>query len=160
MPERERVSSGMTVFLFVASLLVILWVPMVWGPKTDDPYFQQEICGGLMTPGGRATITASGWSTDCIEADPDRVRVVNRLAVPVTLCMGQSGVCDTGHESPIPGGRATLRPGESRKLKFPAGRVWFFGHQRTYPVTLLPVSGKSFMTQDMGVVAETHTNND
>src|SRR5512139_372244 len=115
MSERGGVPDGLKTLGLIALFIAVVVTPSMVGTSTDDPYFQQDICDG-MRMGGRAVITAAGMPTDCVAADPTRLRVVNRHVVPVTLCMGWHGVCDTRHDSPFPGGRVTLRPGESREL--------------------------------------------
>jgi hypothetical protein len=66
------------------------------------------------------------------------------------------GACDTGHFSPFDGGRVTLRPGESRKLRFAYRRSWwwYYGISRNYPATMLPVPGLSFGATDIVVRSE------
>lgn len=115
--------------------------------KVDDSYFQQEpdCLFPAFSGGNQVEITGSGLSQLCVRvvrADGSTsVQFVNRLSEhSVTMCMGRSGDCDTGHYSPIPGRRLQLRPGESKEINFPRGiHYWFYGVDRKYPITITVV---------------------
>jgi hypothetical protein len=103
--------------------------------RGDDPYFHTAPCAHGHRS-ARVEVTPAGFAPEgCVRTDRQSFRFVNRLAVPVTICLGRGGTCATGHDPPF--GRVTLRPGESRELRFPFHRSWWWyeGVAREYPVT-------------------------
>ncbi|TDD81053.1 hypothetical protein [Actinomadura rubrisoli] len=137
--------------VFVVGYSVWFFVGAYYGPHTDDQYFRHIPCK-MKDPPAEVEITTRGLPADCVPTKKQSLRFVNRLtAYPVTLCIGQRGVCATGHYSPMAGGRVTLKPGESRKLSFPTGSFWGLPYDRKYPVTVLPAPGTSFSNTDMTV---------
>ncbi|MFD0688205.1 hypothetical protein [Actinomadura fibrosa] len=152
-------NAALTVFcLGVAALLCLLvgggfaWFaagPFI-APYTDDPYFRHAACAADVEA-KLVRITARGLPEGCYPTSGEHVRFTNLLAEPVTLCVGERGVCAAGHYSPFATGRVTLAAGESRRLRFPAGSHWAARYDRTYPVTVLPVSGSVFANADMKV---------
>jgi hypothetical protein len=118
----------------------------------EDPYFRQAACLHESAPAS-VEITITGITSGCVGTYLASYRFVNRLTdYPVTLCLGQDGRCATGHYSPFPGGRLTLRPGESRKIHLPRGDHYaMFSVDRLYPITVTPVPGMTFINLDVVV---------
>jgi hypothetical protein len=136
----------LAVLVVVAIILQILQ-QLIFGPEGaahDDPYFHRGECSvpiGTLEP-EPVDITGAGMSYHCVVSYDLPVSFTNRFTGrSVTLCLGQAGDCVTGHVSPFPGGRLTLRPGEQKEISFRSGSWYGFGFDREYPVTVAASPG-------------------
>lgn len=127
---------------FVGLALEAIFAPT--GAAHDDPYFQAGECSvpiGTSEP-SPVDITSAGMSYHCVASYGLPVSFTNRLTSrSVTLCLGRAGDCVTGHVSPFPSGRLTLRPGEQKEITFQSGNWHVFGFDREYPVTVAASPG-------------------
>lgn len=135
--------------LFVIAMVVVLTIGAV---NSGDDYYKKASCDKPRHV-KKIEITTDGFPVACVGTQVDPVKVVNRMTeVSVRVCMGRGGRCESGHDAPERLQRGvTLRPGESRELRFPTAGWLSVDARRNYPLTLTSELGSAFRRGDMVV---------